>query len=61
MRPGDKVKFKESYDGCFKDFKGRELTVKRRVAKESGMDGPAVVLKEIKEIHLTSEDHLELI
>ena len=56
---GDRVSFKKSYAGYFRDLSGKPLTILSvHTARESGClgdgGGDRVILKEIDEIHLVN-------
>lgn len=63
MNVGTKVKFKASYDGCFKEFKGKEFTVKRWYLNNDSDKNSAkywIQLEEIDEVHLLKSWHFEI-
>lgn len=65
IQVGDKVRFKDSYDGTFQSFKGRILTVKSLHGKDPATDGPTVQIREIENeaetFHLILLEHFEAV
>lgn len=65
LNPGDKVKFKDSYDGCFKEFKNKTLTVLWfHPEVECGEPEGRIKIKEIQDIdyyHLINPNWIEKI
>ena len=62
IRTGSKVKFKDDYDGTFKDFRERILTVKSYHKKDVLTDSDTVTIEEIGKSephHLISIENLE--
>ncbi len=59
-----KVKFKKDYDGCFKEFKGKVLTVQREYDCPENDSKLFYVIEEILEVdqyHLIKSRNFEII
>lgn len=52
FKVGDYVMLKDSYKGCFKDFKGILLTIAKIIPKEEGISETCIQVEEIEEGHL---------
>ena len=61
FHPGDKIRFRDDYDGYFMLFKDRDLTVHEFYPKENSIDDDVIKVKEIfecgEEFHLISVAH----
>lgn len=61
FQPGDKIRFKDDYDGYFMLFKDMDLTVHEFYPKEDAIENAVIKIKEIieygEEFHLISVSH----
>lgn len=56
---GDKVTLKSDYNGYFKHLQGYELTVAKRVPRDSTTDCDMIIVAEIEEFHLLRLDNFK--
>lgn len=58
MKTNSTVRFKDEYNGYFKELKDRDLTVMQVFKGDKHDQGTKVTLMEIEEIHLIRTEHL---
>ena len=65
LQPGDKIRFRDEYDGYFMLYKGMDLTVHEFYPRDGSIDSDVIKIKEIlehgEEFHLISVRHFTVL